>query len=127
MAANPAVHADNGRIAVMRGPLVYALESIDNGEGLNRLFLRDDTAFTWQYKADLLNGVGIIKGNGYRIPDNAGTAGSEQPAEDSQAPLYAPYSPDAEANAQCVELTWIPYFAWANRGVNEMCVWIRQK
>ena len=127
MAANPAVRADNGKIAVMRGPLVYTLESIDNGAGLNRLFLRDDTAFTWQYKSDLLNGVGVIKGKGYRIPDNAGAAGSEQPAEDSQAPLYAPYSPDAEANAECVELTWIPYFAWANRGVNEMSVWICQK
>ena len=120
MAAHPAVRADNGKIAVMRGPLVYALESIDNGEGLNRLFLRDDTAFTWQFRSDLLNGVGIIKGKGYRIPDTVDTV---RP----QAPLYAPYSPDVEAKAECVELTWIPYFAWANRGINEMSVWIRQK
>ena len=120
MAANPAIHADNGKIAVMRGPLVYTLESIDNGAGLNRLFLRDDTAFTWQFRPDLLNGVGVIKGRGYRIPDATNT-------EDSQAPLYAPYSPDIEATAECVELTWIPYFAWANRGINEMSVWIRQK
>lgn len=123
IAAHPAVRADNGKIAVMRGPVVYALESIDNGAGLNRLFLRDDTAFTWQYKPDLLNGVGIIKGKGYRIPDSAGSVQSENP----QTPLYAPYSPDAETKAECVELTWIPYFAWANRGINEMSVWIRQK
>ncbi len=127
MGAHPAVRANNGKIAVMRGPLVYALESIDNGVGLNRLFLRDDTDFTWQFKSDLLNGVGIIKGKGYRIPDTTNTARSEYPSEDSQAPLYAPYSPDAETKAECVELTWIPYFAWANRGINEMSVWIRQK
>jgi len=127
MAAHPAVRADNGKIAVMRGPLVYALESVDNGAGLNRLFLRDDTAFTWQYKSDLLNGVCIIKGKGYRIPDGDDAVDPEYPAEDSQAPLYVLYSPDVEAKAECVELTWIPYFAWANRGINEMSVWIRQK
>ncbi|MBP5358844.1 MAG: glycoside hydrolase family 127 protein [Treponema sp.] len=127
MSAHPFVRADNGKIAVMRGPLVYALESIDNGTGLNRLFLRDDTAFTWQFRTDLLNGVGIVKGKGYRIPDTAGRVWQEYPAEDSQAPLYAPYSSDLETKAECVELTWIPYFAWANRGINEMSVWIRQK
>ena len=116
MTAHPAVRADNGKIAVMRGPLVYALESIDNGADLNRLFLRDDTAFTWEFKPDLLNGVGIIKGKGYRIPDS-----------DEKMTLYAPYSPDVEEKAECVELTWIPYFAWANRGINEMSVWIRQE
>ncbi len=127
MSAHPAVRADNGKIAVMRGPLVYALESIDNGTGLNRLFLRDDTAFTWQFRTDLLNGMCIIKGKGYRIPDGDDAVGPEHPAEDSQAPLYAPYSPGVETKAECVELTWIPYFAWANRGINEMSVWIRQK
>jgi DUF1680 family protein len=24
------------------------------------------------------------------------------------------------------ELTFIPYFAWANRGEGEMCVWVRE-
>ena len=43
--ADPRVGNDQGRVALMRGPLVYCLEEVDNGEALNSLVLTDDAAF----------------------------------------------------------------------------------
>ncbi|MBQ0166219.1 MAG: glycoside hydrolase family 127 protein [Treponema sp.] len=122
MAANPAVRSENGKVAVMRGPVVYTLESADNGEGLYRLFLRDDTDFSYEFKKDMLNGVGVITGKGYRIA--GAVCGESTPAD---TPLYAPYTDETEERAEQVRLIWIPYYAWANRGKGEMAVWIRQK
>lgn len=121
MAANPAVRSENGKVAIMRGPVVYTLESADNGEGLNRLFLRDDTDLRYEFKKDMLNGVGVITGKGYRI------AAAENASSQADAPLYAPYTGETEERAEQVKLTWIPYYAWANRGKGEMAVWIRQR
>lgn len=121
MAANPAVRADSGKVAIMRGPVVYTLESADNGEGLNRLFLSDDTDLRYEFKKDMLNGVGVITGKGYRI------ATVEKVSSQADAPLYAPYTGETEERAERVNLTWIPYYAWANRGKGEMAVWIRQR
>ena len=36
------------------------------------------------------------------------------------------YRPDAEPEYEEKVLKWIPYYAWANRGVGEMSVWIRR-
>ena len=36
-------------------------------------------------------------------------------------PLYRPWR---EPETENVCLTLIPYFAWANRGLGEMCVWL---
>lgn len=38
------------------------------------------------------------------------------------SPLYREYAP---ADREPVTATLIPYFAWANRGENEMTVWLR--
>ena len=38
-------------------------------------------------------------------------------------PLYTS-SPDVQTEVQ--KLSFIPYFCWANRGENEMLVWIRE-
>ena len=35
--AHPKVEADVGRMALMRGPLVYCLEGVDNPEGVRNL------------------------------------------------------------------------------------------
>ena len=45
VAANPLVSADNGKIALTYGPLVYCVEGADNGERLGSPFLR------WQPRA----------------------------------------------------------------------------
>ena len=49
----------------------------------------------------------------------AGEGAAEVPAF---APLYAVYAP---VKREPTTATLIPYFAWANRGENEMTVWLR--
>lgn len=37
------------------------------------------------------------------------------------------YASDVEWNYQTTELTFIPYYTWANRGENEMTVWVHER
>ncbi|CAM4012471.1 hypothetical protein COLU111180_19445 [Cohnella lubricantis] len=36
------------------------------------------------------------------------------------------YKRDAGEEIEALTLTFIPYFAWANRGAGEMQVWVRE-
>ena len=107
VAANENVEADKGRVAIQRGPIVYAAEWIDNKDDYVRnILLQDDAKLTAEYKPELLNGVEIIKGNvlGYKLADDKKTvAQSEQ------------------------DFTAIPYYAWAHRGKGEMNVWLARE
>jgi len=42
----------------------------------------------------------------------------------SEEPLYRTAAEAGRLPAKPVELTFIPYYAWANRGVTSMEVWI---
>jgi DUF1680 family protein len=100
--ANDQVAADRGRVALQRGPIVYAAEWPDNPQGkVRNLMLSGHPALTAEYKADLLNGVTVVKGKAVAFAyDGAGKIiKTEQP------------------------FTAIPYYAWANRGRGEMMVW----
>src|SRR5690606_31782191 len=39
--AHPKVRQDVGRVALSRGPLIYCLEQVDNGAGLNAIIIGD--------------------------------------------------------------------------------------
>lgn len=107
--ADPRVRADAGKTALARGPFIYCFEGIDNGECLSALRLPPDSQIvTKAYEADLLNGIASLSAAGKR---------TLEPAE--QYTESAPEETD-------VFLTAIPYYAWANRGVHSMCVWIRE-
>lgn len=110
IAANPKVVNVSGKIALMRGPLVYCLESHDNRFNIFDLTLpREARIFE---EADLeIAGLTVkaIKGRGLL-----------HPASDWEDRLYQPYSSDWEE----MDFIAIPYFAWANRGSADMTVWI---
>jgi DUF1680 family protein len=103
------VDADRGRLALMRGPLVYCLEQVDNGPQLDRLVIPVEEAFRPIESKELLNGVVALHGQAIR----------EKPLESSA--LYADQPPKTEN----VDVTAIPYYAWANRGAGEMQIWTR--
>lgn len=108
--ADPRVKADAGRVALARGPLVYCFEGVDNGEPLSALRLpREAVVEAVPYDANLLGGIVALSMSGMRalVPNHG---------------LYADSAPREES----VALTAIPYYAWANRGENQMCVWIRE-
>jgi DUF1680 family protein len=64
--AHAAVKEDEGRIAIQRGPLVYAVEGIDNGGHALDLVIPRDAALRSRFRPDLLNGVEVITGEGSR-------------------------------------------------------------
>lgn len=102
--SNAAVQNNAGCVAVMRGPVVYCVEEVDNGKHLRSLRLDPEAAFETADSADYL--VPVLKTSGYRKPEANG--------------LYHRYASGLEKT----EITLIPYFAFANRGVSEMLVWV---
>ena len=101
--ANPKVQADVGRVALQRGPIVYCAEWPDNPNGkVRNLLLPDNAALTSEFRADLLNGVEILRGKAMSVTT-------------SEEGKLVHAEQDFEA---------IPYFAWANRGRGQMAVWI---
>jgi DUF1680 family protein len=113
--ANPLVREDAGRVALQRGPVVYCLESKDQA-GLGSLFdaWLDNSSepFRAKFEKDLLGGVLVLQHYGVV---------AEKPFEDE--PLYGDSVP-AVHPSKPVDLTFIPYYAWANRGMTSMEVWV---
>ena len=118
--ANPQVREDVDKVAFVRGPITFCAEQADNGADLqlNRVdFARAgyDMKGVGVRRVDDVFGFPIVELSVpvLRLADDGLTPGEG---------LYADYAPAVEKAA---ELTLIPYFTWANRGVGEMTVWIR--
>ncbi|MDK2967423.1 beta-L-arabinofuranosidase domain-containing protein [Lacrimispora sp.] len=112
--ANPMVESDLGKFAVTRGPLVYCAEEVDNGKNLNLMSVEKQEPLEYEFKEDLLGGVGVLTASGWK---------TEADREDSW--LYR-QSNAAEKKVR-TKIRWIPYYSWANRGENEMRVWFREE
>jgi DUF1680 family protein len=113
-ASNPLVRENAGRVAVERGPLVYCLEQADQ-PGEHTIFdlsLAPGT-FQTEFKADLLGGVTVLRHPGVASPRPLATQ-----------PLYAPAALRQAEVGTPVTLTFIPYYAWANREPQAMAVWV---
>ncbi|HVI78286.1 MAG TPA: hypothetical protein VM715_08985, partial [Candidatus Acidoferrum sp.] len=115
--ANPRVADDTGRVAVQRGPLIYCLEELDQPSGVMlsdvalQVGKRPDTEFQTEMKNDLLGGVLLLRHTGLSYDRN-------------EAPnaLYSRYTGATERTRR-IPLTFIPYYAWANRQPTSMQVW----
>jgi uncharacterized protein len=110
--AHPLVEETRNHAAVMRGPVVYCLESVDLPAGVALDDVRLPRGPAWQVRHDagLLRGVTVLE------TEALGTA------ESSRSPaLYRPLPTGAENR---IPMRLIPYFAWSNRGPSEMAVWI---
>ena len=110
--SSPKVRENAGRVALMRGPVVYCLEEADNGDQLHLVRAGGPLTAKAAWQPDLLGGIVAIE-----------TAGVREKAADWGETLYADCAAPEEEKAT---LKWIPYYAWANRGVGEMRVWIRE-
>lgn len=110
--AHPYVEANNNQVAVERGPLVYCLETCDLEQGQVDDCWLDPTS-TFQVAATDIAGQGIptLKGEVYCRQNNF------QDTED----LYQELDP-TPFKKMTVQL--IPYFAWDNRGLQEMRIWL---
>ncbi len=114
MTANPRLTDDYGRVAVQRGPLVYALEQIDqSGAAISDIFLRPNSPFTVDFKKDLLGGVALLKVPGLLAERSVG-----------DEPLYQSYAAGAGRSKRVANLTFIPYYAIGSREPTPMEVWV---
>jgi hypothetical protein len=94
------VAADRGRIAFSRGPLVYCAESADNaGHVYNYMATSACTATA------LLKQIEIA-------------------GHSTTAITVAASHLDKGDQPQAAPLTFVPYYAWNNRGVGSMAVWL---
>jgi hypothetical protein len=101
--SNPQVMANRGRVALQRGPIVYAAEWPDNPNSrVRNIVLPDGNRLSSDFRTDLLNGVQVITGRavGLSYDDKGAVQRADQP------------------------FMAIPYATWANRGRGQMAVWL---
>jgi DUF1680 family protein len=109
-----------GRVAVMRGPLVFAAESIDNNAPVAQVVLPAGAALEERIGAD---GVPEILAAAVVMHERAA------PEPGGLRPHGPPGSPDDGLYrdapvATPAPIVLRPYFMWANRGPSEMVVWL---
>jgi DUF1680 family protein len=102
--ANPQVEADRDSVALIRGPVVYCVESVDNPQGIRQLVVPPNASFRSEFKPDLLGGVTVVQGQ-----------------------VSACQLDGGKPSLVSAELTAVPYFANANRSPCSMRVWLPAK
>ena len=135
VAANPLVREDAGKVAFVRGPLAYCAEGVDNGANLH--LLHADTAriasdpscvsvdsIVFHAGAAAQDEQGLGEVDAVDMPMTTLTIPAWREVEDAAqtSALYHDWRP---AERKTTTATLIPYFAWANRGENEMTVFLR--
>jgi DUF1680 family protein len=104
-----AVRSNIGRVALMRGPIVYCFEGADNGEYLQELRIPENAKIkAVSAGAVFPEDMMVLELTGKRLW--------------SRNNLYT----EKRLHSQDVEMKAIPYFAWGNRGVNQMSVWMME-
>jgi DUF1680 family protein len=117
LAANPRVADDTDRVAIQRGPLIYCLEGVDQPDGVElsavalRLGKQPNSEFQTEFRRELLDGMVVLHHSGFVRESGA-----------SSNVLYPRYNGEPAKN-RGVTLTFIPYYAWANRTPTAMQVW----
>jgi DUF1680 family protein len=117
--ANPEVAENVGKVAMQRGPLVYTAEQLDQPGDASVFDVAllagrsPATDFKVEYRPNLLGGVTVLRHRGVMLDASA----------DGGA-LYSPLRSESRKPGAEVDLTFIPYYAWANRQPSAMRVWI---
>ena len=106
VAARPEVDMDCGRYAVMRGPVVYCSEAVDNGAHLRDIRLSKRSRV--KIGKDEALGVPTVSVKAYRTEIQ---------------PETSLYYDSANEKFREIEVKMIPYYAFANRGDTDMLIW----
>jgi DUF1680 family protein len=108
--ADPRIDAVRECVALERGPLVYAVEQADQQANVDDLHLLPEASVSASHDEGLLDGVTVLTTRG-----RAGTGHRSG----------WPFAPDsADATGDEVDVVAVPYYAWANREIGAMRVWL---
>jgi DUF1680 family protein len=109
--AHPRVEAARNRVAIMRGPVVYCLESADLAEGvdIDNVSVPRYAKWTAYHAPNLLGGVTVLETTALVRSDS---------------PMKELYRRLPKKSAQSAPLRLVPYYAWNNRGSGDMAVWL---
>ncbi len=108
--SNLNVSENIGKVAVGYGPFVYCIESVDDEEDLHLIKFDEEAALEAKVEKDpFLGEIVAIYGKAHRLlkGDDKG--------------LYLKHKP---VDSKEVVVRFVPYYAWGNRGENEMRVWL---
>lgn len=94
---------DQGRIAIQRGPLVYCVEGTDNDGKAWNIIVPEDTKF------ETID---------YKVLDETVKAIT------AEVPVVTVMDGGESLKTEKKKIVAIPYYTWANRGKNEMQVWL---
>ena len=100
------VNANQQRVALQRGPLVYCVESTDNNGKAWNMMLPDNIALSTTKKMVLTEPVVAITG---------------------PVPVLTISDDGTGVQSETKQLVAIPYYTWANREQSEMQVWLPKK
>jgi DUF1680 family protein len=106
--SHPAILSNSGRVAIQRGPVVYAVEDADLEISALDLVLPDDCELRARWDETLLGGVTVIEGEALARANRA---------NDLYQTKIAPQLKPTPFRA-------IPYCVWGNRSEGAMAVWI---
>jgi len=81
-----------------------------NGPGLSQIVLPEEAELCATFRPELLGGVVVLSGEA-----------EKEVAASSRLYTFS------RSQRRRVPITAIPYYAWGNRGMGEMTVWIREK
>ena len=110
--ANPKVRADSGKVALVKGPLVYCIEEADNGDNLAAVFVNTDQELKIYRDEELFGGSQVLCLLGRKI---AQEGWGDKTLYSDSAPVFV-----------ATEITAVPYCYWGNRKAGEMVVWIKE-
>ena len=110
LSGHPRIEEIRNQAAIKRGPVVYCIESPDLPEHTDILdvYISSDVKLTAEHRPDFLGGVTTLSGQGLLRGDQRG----------------AMYTTLNQPDWKAVSTQFVPYFAWSNRGVSEMTVWL---
>lgn len=111
--ANPLVEEAKNQIAVMRGPIVYCLEGqdVEGGYRINDIAIPADIKLT--EKKITLSGHEMLALEGDALLTNHVAWGKDELYRDLNA-----------VTNKTVRIRLIPYYAWDNRGIQDMSLWL---
>lgn len=115
--AHPRVTDSAGRVALMRGPMLYCVEAADNSRGdVRDIVLGNARDLHPGWRPDVLGGCVVISGTADLMSPDAGWSDT----------LYREIDGDHTSSCETVTMQAVPYHLWANRGRGPMTVWLRQ-